>query len=745
MQDTNISEGSGNARGSGFPQSFGSSQDSGCSNDSGTPLLPENRIWAAGRPFWQVLLLLLLGAVTFIGVVNIFSGTTIEQVESLTDISLSFPMKEFKHAGYSLAAILLLLLIFNKIFKREALVLLAVPVIMCMAGKGLALLSLTTFSLSCLGIGGAIYRFFDSKSSGMQQVMPSFLLGICINSYIIWVAIHFTVNYTFTYFPYFFLTILLFRTTLLRLFGEMREGLHPTGNPFAVKIIICAAVFYLIYTLVPSYQHDDCMHHMYIPKYVSVYHDWHFNPLMHIWAMNTSTIPKGAYTALFVMGDQFAVRVFVGMLMICSLMLAESYARSAYNKRTSLFLTLAMVTTPYLVWVTALIFIDTLSLLMSTVVFIHVLKSFKELKTRNVYFYFMLIGFGLLCKQMAVIYFVPSAILFLCAILKHTFKTREYTKPIHFLAGILVIAVVMAPLLICNYHKTDNPIFPYCNTVFKSAYYPNEDFDGNRKSLWNNPLNHKTIYDITFHGGKYAENTDNNFGTYYFQFLVFLPLLLFGARLAGRRMTAIALLFALVIYTTVMFSTSGLYTRYFTGILFAGSLLVALIMNRFMELMESNRGARIVAGVLLTMTFAMNFVVQNSQIAHIPRYPVEEAIKGDHPNNGISGVYDYANLKYGKHSQGLIVNNYYYNLAEFRVLGTMWFHYHCRSILSQAKTPEELVDCVFRKLGANFMIIPEEWDLDSWNKPLREPEFLAYLKKEYTTGWFALYSLKEEE
>lgn len=85
----------------------------------------------------------------------------------------------------------------------------------------------------------------------------------------------------------------------------------------------------------------------------------------------------------------------------------------------------------------------------------------------------ILCGFCIALKMTNIIYVVPL-------VLAYVFKIRKtLTIKIFFVCAVLAI-IPCVPFLLYNYHITNNPIFPYYNSFFKSDFYPSINFKDNR-------------------------------------------------------------------------------------------------------------------------------------------------------------------------------------------------------------------------------------------------------------------------
>jgi hypothetical protein len=99
--------------------------------------------------------------------------------------------------------------------------------------------------------------------------------------------------------------------------------------------------------------------------------------------------------------------------------------------------------------------------------------------------------------------------------------------------ALLLLVATAAPTYAIAYRKTHNPVFPFLNRKFPSPFLDHKE---EIVTGYHNPVNLRTLYDLTFNTSKYLEASDGSFG---FQYLVLAPLALAGL-LAVRRRPAVS-------------------------------------------------------------------------------------------------------------------------------------------------------------------------------------------------------------
>ena len=167
---------------------------------------PENSL------FVQVGTLTVLTFLVGFSVWRIFHNLTFDPSKTW-DFNYFFINKEtLFYAAISILIILTFFFLFEKALKKGFYILFLTPFIILISGKGLALIAVSIFALANLGLGIAFYNlFYQSKEIHIQKIIFPLFLGGSINSILIWVGMHFKVNYQVIYYSFFLLQIFIFR------------------------------------------------------------------------------------------------------------------------------------------------------------------------------------------------------------------------------------------------------------------------------------------------------------------------------------------------------------------------------------------------------------------------------------------------------------------------------------------------------------------------------------------------------
>ncbi len=645
------------------------------------------------------------------------------------------------YLGSFLLGSILIILFFDRPSKSMLLLVLLAPFLMILAGKYLALLGLCTFILACLALGFKIYGFFEHREIDMQKMSFALLCGLAVNSYLVWAAIHFPVNFPVVYYLFFAGEIILFRRILTDNVLELKDKIRRYHFTPAQQALAALMLFHLAYVLVPNYLWDDLVAHFYIPKVVWLNGAFNFNPRYPPPFFNISLISLGCNSSLFLMGGEYAIRLFYWLILYVGLFLVESFTRKRHGERIGLWTTLTLATTPYFLWQIGANFIDTLALFSAAVIFIHFCSLLEEVNPKRVGLFFALACFALAGKLQAIFLILPTAAGLLWLVLADSFKKKSFSILGFFGLGLLGAGLFFAPLFLHNWVIAQNPVFPLYNDVFKSPYYeivkPLPGFFRFKGA----ELRWDTLYDITFGGAKYyvGGNMEFLFGFSYFVFLPFFPLL-FLYRRNGKEVAFTG--FAFVAAVLLCYFITGPQMRYFSTSAPLGAMLIGLIMGKLVDVNASKR-TRYWTHASFFAVFAMNLVCQVHNTFLPSPYPIKEAITGNYAASPrlkqwqeVKEFFAEMNRRYDGNTKALLYYSPAMYFADFKIEVLDWYnHLTVMEILVPHKDLEGVYDRVFQKQKFDFLIITDERPKTFLD------EFISrgMVRKEYSRGGYNLY------
>ena len=555
----------------------------------------------------------------------------------------------------------------------------------------------------------------------------------------IWIALHFKINYFLSYLVFYSAQVIIFRKEAESLFKaigyKVKSGIAAPGE---VAIIVFSLVV-LIITSVTYYGWDDLVSHLYIPKVVSLFGFFNFNQA-YPYGLDQAIIPKSSYISVFLLGKENAIRILIYMLYVLSLFSFESLVRKQFGKFVALYSTLALLSTPFLVWQLSTVFIDLFSFYVPIVLLILLFDTLKRITLKNSAALVSACLISYVFKQQNIIVAIPILIVYLYHLNNSLNINKTAKKGIH--AGILIGLIFIIPLLLQNYILTKNPLFPYFNRTFKSNYFTQEDLF-TKMPFWNI---FKIFYDLTFNGGNpryFIPAANYSFGFLYFIFLCFSPLLLlFKKHYKQIAATLFVFVSGVILWLYVL---TGPQIRYFITCLPLGSLLIGLIVLKVIELTKEIRLSYRITLASIILLYSINIVCLN-QFSYQPQpYPLLSVIGVNDRDKSytiedVRMFFEIVAKEKGKDIKCLMFYSPAMYFADFKIEIYDWYNYNTQKVLSLAKDPVDLSNIIFDQCKFDYIILTKD-------RPPTNLDGLIecnLLKEELTVKNYTLYGLKKK-
>ncbi|MEN9846127.1 MAG: hypothetical protein RIS36_1274 [Pseudomonadota bacterium] len=618
-----------------------------------------------------------------------------------------------------------------KLFKRPT-ALLVIPVLFCAYTQHfVAFLAWAVFCAASFGLGSYVCRLFlPEKESSFGDALPflKLFIGLSLNSLLTWVAMHFSVNYTAAYWSFFCAELLLFRRGAAHLVNvKLSRRLEP-GR----LVVLLHALLFLPFAVVPAYNFDDISSHLFISHQTRLFGRFVFSPEL-VSGLNPSMLPMGAYTSVFMLGGEFAMRILNLSMYTFGFLIFESFVRNRWGNRVALLATLFAVLTPFTHWTLGICFVDSFFFALSTLFFVCTISFLSSKNLSMLPWLGLLAGLGYLAKQQFIFIAIPLAVPMGVLVLRALLATPKRCVIFVGLAAVTFI-VTIAPPLVHNYILSGNPLFPFYNSFFKSPYWPAQNLVDTR---WNQPFAPTTLWAITFHGSRFVENSDFCFG--------FAPLVLFPAivsigtyRACKNDLWIWSTLLISVSYVYLCSATTGLYIRYFVGQIAPISLCLALTVH---QLLSAGNASRRVAFVIVCALLAGNFAALLSGRNSAEPYPVVAAIAQSTSHSSMAyharfkTLFEKGRELCGQDATGLLIDSPGNYFAQTRLVSNLWHFTTVSRKLSEAKSTADLQAVVFDNLKACYIIMP----LKPTPQGVRSDSFRDLLTQIEETADFGLY------
>ncbi len=610
--------------------------------------------------------------------------------------------------------------------KRESYILL-MPLFMILgSGNGAALVAILIQIASGLAIGLPLYDALRDermpKLTAPDGAILAWFIGLSVNAYITWIALHWPINFSWTYYIVAFAEIAIFRGHLQKLFRdavlEKRFKLSP-----GQRVIVFWGILILPYFLCPIYLFDECVRHIFFPKQVFLFAKHVFSP-SHVWALDTELFSQSFFTTSYLFGGEAAMRLINGCMIVATFILFERYIRRVISNRIAYFSTLALVSTPMLSVASCLLYLEVINIFSVAAFVVFAIEAYNDLSEKALFLAFSTAAIAYLFKQQSIYVTAPTILMLGGRFVIQGYTGRNFTPLKKLAISGAAFAVILAPFLIQNYVITKNPLFPWYNNIFHSPFFEQNNFGRD----FNEPLNFGSLYNITFHGEKFTEYGSFQFGINFFLLAWFFPFILFR-RKSYRLRWLLTVIFVAAVLVWWMLTSPNM--RYFVGPLLIGSILQGLIIESLWCGIRQERAFRFLAKAAVGVVLCANALFFLNAEDRFCRYPILEAFSKQY--SGVEPghiafyeerkrVFALAAAKYGKDSSCLLASTSLLSFADQRVECLLFPYWQNSRDWSKCKSVEDAFNWIFRKKKFSCVILGNESPQNA--SLLESPDFL---------------------
>ena len=335
------------------------------------------------------------------------------------------------------------------------------------------------------------------------------LIGLAVFLFYVWIALHFAVNRALIYSIVFGLPWLVEAANLRKHAVSFRFSVGTRKESAALALLIFILMAHWLVALKPEVSSDGLSMHLALPMTVAQETKWDFDFQQKTWAL----MPAGGdalFTASYLFGGEFSARLANFAMLLLIVALIVSACRRWLTLWQALLTAALFASTPLVQLVTGSLFVENVWTALVLGAMLALARFWESGDVGEVPVSGLLLGAALAVKLIAAVFLLPAAVLGLAACWRHK-------KLPAFAAGAVLIAVLGTPPYLYAWAKTGNPVFPFANATFKSAYFDSKtSFSDSRfteHATWRTP------YDLTFRSDRYFEGQAGAAG---FQFLVLL-------------------------------------------------------------------------------------------------------------------------------------------------------------------------------------------------------------------------------
>ena len=395
----------------------------------------------------------------------------------------------------------------------------------------IALLAVAAFLISSCALGSKLLGASDDSSADKQ--LCATLLGIAVYIFLMTFLARLPVNYPAVYLILLAIPVLIdIRGVGRRLvsWGSALVRSRPRPRPQVAAFALLVFVLGMHWLIVPQPESsaDGLAMHLAIPANIAQNHVFTYRPGRILW----SVMPMGAdwcYTMVYLLGGEFAAR----LLNFAMLLLVEALLYRAVRRFVSPaigFVILALFASTSLVQlVTGSLLVENFLAAM-VVGMAMAIWQFGDTGQRRFLYAAAVLGGTALATKLGGLPYVAAALPVAAIEVRRQWE-RLGSRPA--LSSGIAVAVLLAaalPTYMIAWQMTGDPVFPFLNRKFPSPLVDHAATFVDYR--FNQPIEFRTPYDLTFHSNRYSEGRPGYLG---FHYLLLVPLGLIALPAVRRR------------------------------------------------------------------------------------------------------------------------------------------------------------------------------------------------------------------
>lgn len=520
--------------------------------------------------------------------------------------------------------------------------LLGLAVSAAFAGVG-ATAAVLLAAVSAFCIGSRVSRAAEGARVGRVDAILAIAIGMAALSLAVGVMSFAPVNNPATYLLLMALPIAIgWRRNLVALRGLATASgpRREDGATGWVALLDLATAFALALRLLaalhPEIGTDALAMHLVIADRLANEGRFHYDVTRAIWAV----MPMAAdwqFALVHMLGGEPAARLVNFLADALLVLLVRNVAADARGVFAGAVAAAVYATTPLLFLETASLFVENFWALWSCAALVVAARAAAQPTVRDASTSGFLVGTALAAKVITA--FLAPFFLVAAALWCLRAKARGWWM----LLAFTVAALVAGALPYANaWIRTGNPVFPFMNELFHSPLFNASDSFNN--ALFNTHASWRTLYDATFHSGKFLEAVPGAMGL---AWMVLLPAALFSA-LLGRGSPRVAAVCAML-FVALVFAFQS-YLRYILPVLPVLAFLVGIAATA-----AAPRGIarHAVAGLVFACAVAGIYLTPSSNYLHrkidLPPFAGSEAaedyVARQRPDRRMARVIDALQLR----------------------------------------------------------------------------------------------------
>jgi hypothetical protein len=392
-----------------------------------------------------------------------------------------------------------------------------------LAAGPLALLAVAVFLMSACALGSRLLGGVQDDSVPAQALAT--MLGTAVYIFAMTMLARLPVNYPLVWVVLLAIPIVWDRAGVLRRLAACarsvrRVELRTWGERGAAALLIFVLGMHWLVALKPEVGADALAMHLAIPANLAAQHRMTFEPSRFIW----SVMPMGAdwvYSMVYQLGGEAASRLANFAMLVALETMLYGAARRWLSRAAALLVGALFATTPLVQLVTGSLFVENVLAALVLAMLVAIWRLGETGDRRYLFAAAMLAG-GALTTKVGALPLVALTLPFAAVEAVRQWRRLSRRPAGACAVAVLLLVATAAPTYVIAWQKTHNPVFPFLNRRFPSPFLDQRE---EIVTGYHEPVNPRTLYDITFHTRKYLEASDGSFG---FQYLVLAPLALAG-------------------------------------------------------------------------------------------------------------------------------------------------------------------------------------------------------------------------
>jgi len=334
--------------------------------------------------------------------------------------------------------------------------------------------------------------------------------------------------------------------------GARRAELRSWGERAAAALLVFVLGMHWLVALKPEVGADALAMHLAIPANLAAQHRMTFEPSRFIW----SVMPMGAdwiYSIVYQLGGERASRLANFAMLLALVAMLYGAVRRWLARPAALLVAALFATTPLVQLVTGSLFVENV-LAALVLAMLAAIWRLGETGNRRYLFAAAILAGGALATKVGALPLVILALPFAAAEAGRHWRQLSPRPAGTCVVALLLLVAAAAPTYVIAYQKTHNPLFPFLNRKFPSPFLDHKE---EVTTGYHEPVNLRTLYDMTFHTRRYLEASDGSFG---FQYLVLAPLALAGLlAIRGRPAVSAAVIGVAAAFLTLRSDSNARY------------------------------------------------------------------------------------------------------------------------------------------------------------------------------------------